>query len=256
MLKSQPQYCHWLFGGKLDNQSVNLILASTSPRRKELLRLGGWEFNIIPADVDETPVPGENPEVYVLRLAEAKARAAASQAQPGDLIIAADTTVADGDKILGKPVDAQDAFAVLQSLRGRAHQVYTAIAVYDPQGKQLLTDLAHTAVPMRDYTDAEIQDYIATGDPFDKAGSYAIQHPGFRPVEKLSGCRANVVGLPLCHLERLLKPFGITPVNDIPLACQNHLAYTCTEFTNIQNSSAREFPLFLSDSRTGVEGDL
>jgi len=237
-------------------QPINLILASTSPRRKELLGLGGWKFKILPADVDETPLSGESPQDYVVRLAEEKARAVASQAQNHEMIIAADTIVADGGKILGKPVDAQDAFEVLQNLRGRSHQVYTAVAVYDPGSEKLLTDLAHTDVPMRDYTDAEIHAYIATGDPFDKAGSYAIQHPGFRPVDHLEGCRANVVGLPLCHLERVLKQFGVRTTIDIPAACQTSLQYTCTEFSNIQNSPAAAFRSINQEMQSGAEGDL
>lgn len=237
-------------------QPIKLILASTSPRRKELLGLGGWNFKILPADVDETPFSGESPQDYVVRLAGEKARAVGSQAQNHELIIAADTIVADGSKILGKPVDAQDAFKVLQSLRGRAHQVYTAAAVYQPGNKKLLTDLAHTEVPMRAYTDAEIDAYIATGDPFDKAGSYAIQHPGFRPVDQLSGCYANVVGLPLCHLERLLRQFGIYPINDIPTACQASLQYTCTEFINIQNSPVPAARAAQHKMQAGAEGDL
>jgi septum formation protein len=218
--------------------------------------LAGWTFDIIPADVDETPLSGESAQDYVLRLAEAKARAVAQQAQTGDLIIAADTTVADGEKILGKPIDGQEAFSMLQSLRGRVHQVHTAIAVFSPKDGRLLTDLASTDVPMRDYNDAEIHDYIATGDPFDKAGSYAIQHPGFNPVNHLTGCYANVVGLPLCHLERILKQFEVVPVNNIPQACQQTLQYTCTEYTNIQNSPPRAYPVFRIDAHTGTEGDL
>jgi septum formation protein len=240
----------------LDNKSVRLILASTSPRRRQLLGLSGWVFDIIPAEVDETPLLGESAQDYVLRLAEAKARAVAQQAQTGDLIIAADTTVADGEKILGKPIDGQDAFNMLQSLRGRVHQVHTAIAVFDPKNNRMLTDLASTDVPMRDYSDAEINEYIATGDPFDKAGSYAIQHPGFKPVSHLSGCYANVVGLPLCHLERILKQFEAIPVHDLPQACQLTLQYTCTEYTNIQNSPPRAFRAFRIDAHSGAEGEL
>lgn len=240
----------------LENKPVKLVLASTSPRRRQLLGLSGWMFHIIPAYVDETPLPGESAQDYVLRLAEAKARAVAEQARANELILAADTTVADGEKILGKPTDGQDAFNMLQSLRGRVHQVHTAIAVYHPKDGQLLTDLASTDVPMRNYSDAEIQEYIATGDPFDKAGSYAIQHPGFKPVDHLTGCYANVVGLPLCHLERMLKNFGISPVHNLPLACQRTLQYTCTVYTKIQNSTPRAYPSFRFDAHPGAEGEL
>jgi septum formation protein len=210
-----------------------LILASMSPRRQELMGLTEWAFDILPADVDETPLPGETPRAYVLRLAEDKARAAAEGTRQGDIVIAADTTVADGGLILGKPQDAQEARAMLQALRGHSHQVLTALAVYQPATGILETDLAATNVPMRDYSDGEIEAYIASGDPFDKAGSYAIQHPEFRPVEALTGCYANVVGLPVCHLRRALRKFGLTPHNDLPAACQSTLNYQCTVFDSI-----------------------
>lgn len=240
----------------MDQKPVEILLASTSPRRRELLALAGWMFRIAPADVDETPLEAESAQEYVLRLARDKARAAAPQARDDELIVAADTTVADGSSILGKPADAREAFEVLHSLRGRIHQVHTAIAVLDPVEDRLLTDLASTDVPMREYTDSEIQAYIATGDPFDKAGSYAIQHQEFRPVEKLTGCYANVVGLPLCHLVRLLKRFGITSNRDIPQACQDTLQYACDEYLKIQNSPPRAVHTFRSSAQTGAEGEL
>jgi len=220
------------YGGFL-TITPTLILASNSPRRKQLLSLAGWMFNIVPADVDETPLPGEAPEPYVLRLAETKARAVASQGPDGQVFLAADTTVADQGKILGKPEDADEAMQMLKELRGRSHQVFTAIAVYQPELDQLYTDLAATDVPMRDYTDQEIEAYIQTGDPFDKAGSYAIQHPEFKPVDHLSGCYANVVGLPLCHLVRTLRKLDIHPGLDVPAACQQELGYDCPVYPKV-----------------------
>jgi septum formation protein len=219
---------------KTTSSYLSLILASMSPRRRELMDLTGWEFEIMPANVDETPMPGETPQAYVLRLAEDKARAAVEEVHHGDIVVAADTTVADHDCILGKPQDAEDARVMLSSLRGRSHQVFTALAVYQPSPGILETDLAATDVPMRDYTDLEIESYIATGDPFDKAGSYAIQHPEFKPVEALTGCYANVVGLPLCHLSRTLRKFGLTPSHNLPSACQSALNYQCTVFDLIE----------------------
>jgi len=220
-------------------QTFPVILASNSPRRKELLRLTGLGYQVAPADVDETPYPGEPAGPYVVRMAEEKARAAAqvaatSQHDGGTWIIAADTTVADGDHILGKPQDAQEAFDMLAQLRGREHQVYTAVAVYRLDTLLMKTALATTNVPMRAYTDEEIHAYIDTGDPYDKAGSYAIQHPGFHPVESLAGCYANVVGLPLCHLERVLRGLGFVPAANIPEACQSALGYTCTVYPQVQ----------------------
>jgi len=196
-----------------------LILASNSPRRRQLLALTGWDFDIRPVDIDETPLPNENPASYVLRLAENKARAASLAAQPGEVILTADTTVADDGRILGKPVDAADARQILRSLRGRAHTVFTAIGVAQFQSSRPITDLCATQVWMRDYTDAEIEAYIASGDPFDKAGAYAIQNPAFDPAERLEGCYACVVGLPICHVVRALAPFGFETASPISTSC-------------------------------------
>jgi septum formation protein len=212
-----------------------LVLASNSPRRRELLRLGGWKFETRPAEVDESQRPGEAPGAYVLRLAESKARAcAATPASPGAslthaelIILAADTTVVDGKAILGKPRDARDAMEMLSRLRGRTHQVHTGIAIMRLADGNFSTDLCITDVPMRLYSDEEIDRYVATGDPLDKAGGYAIQHAEFHPVETLSGCYASVMGLPLCHLTRTLRKLNITPQTDIPAGCQSSLNYTC-----------------------------
>jgi MAF protein len=213
-----------------------LILASNSPRRRQLLALGGWEFDVCPAPVDETPLEGELPVAYVRRLAESKVRAAAGSA--GGLFLAADTSVVDepatlGTKILGKPSDESDARRMLLALRGRTHQVYTALALYHPGNDRLLVDTCCTDVPMRNYSKAEVDSYIASGDPLDKAGAYAIQHAGFHPVEELRGCYANVMGLPLCHLSRLLGELGIDSRSDLPQACQSALGYTCPVFEAI-----------------------
>jgi septum formation protein len=202
-----------------------LVLASNSPRRRELLALGGWTFSVRPADVDESQLPGESPGTYVLRLAESKANACALSAQPGEVIVAADTTVAIDGNLLGKPRDAADAAEKLRLLRGRRHQVHTGIGV--KKGNILLTDLCTTNVPMRSYSEDEIAAYVATGDPLDKAGAYAIQHADFHPVESLSGCFASVMGLPLCHLLRLLRRVDVHPAADVPGGCQASLDYQC-----------------------------
>jgi len=190
------------------------------------------EFGVVPADVDETALPGETPPNYVLRLAESKARAAGGLFGADALIVSADTTVAIGDEILGKPFDAEDAACMLRRLRGRIHQVYTGIAVHHP-ADILLTDLAATHVPMRNYTDEEMWAYIASGDPLDKAGAYGIQHDGFHPVVGLQGCYANVVGLPLCHLTRLLRKTGVTPDVNMPEVCRISLGYPCLVYHSI-----------------------
>ncbi len=213
-----------------------LLLASNSPRRRRLLALGGWDFAVQAADVDESLRPGEPPVEYVLRLAKEKALAVAQYAQ-ASVVVAADTTVVDGADILGKPLDADDAARMLRRLRGGVHQVYTGLAVYLRSGERLLSDWCVTDVPMRLYSDAEMEAYIAGGDPLDKAGAYAIQHPEFRPVENLQGCYANVVGLPLCHLARMLIKIGLPPHGDLPAACQAELQYSCPVYRQILQSA-------------------
>jgi MAF protein len=215
-----------------------LYLASNSPRRRELLALGGWQYCLLPAQVDETPVPGEDGVEYVKRVAKSKAYSTANQVSVDSVIIAADTAVIDRGKsgniqIFGKPRDQNEASAILQNLRGHTHQVHTAISILRTLDDTLLSDLCTTDVPMRNYSDEEIATYIASGDPMDKAGAYAIQHPGFHPVEKLEGCFANVMGLPLCHLTRTLVKLEITPLVDIPRACQTTLGYDCPVYSQI-----------------------
>jgi MAF protein len=166
-------------------------------------------------------------------MAAEKAAAVASQVEVGQMIVAADTSVASGLTILGKPRDRAEAEAMLRRLRGREHQVHTGIAVLQAGNSNPETDVCTTDVPMRMYTEAEMQAYIDSGDPFDKAGGYAIQHPGFRPVEHITGCYANVMGLPLCHLKRLLDRTGWPTPEAVPLDCQRSLNYDCTVFETI-----------------------
>ena len=216
---------------------MNVILASNSPRRRQLLGLTGLDFQVLPADVDETPLEGESAPDYVQRVAASKAQAISAQAGSETLIIAADTTVVDGNQILGKPVDNEDAARMLWQLRGRSHQVYTAIAVL--RDGDLLVECCGTDVPMRDYSTAEMQTYIESGDPLDKAGAYAIQHPGFHPVDNLQGCYANVVGLPLCHLVRTLRKNDIELTVDVPQGCQSTLGYECPIYEAVLVSSQK-----------------
>jgi MAF protein len=205
-----------------------LLLASNSPRRRQLLALGNWTFDVSVPDVDETQQPGESPGDYVLRLAKAKALAAAKNARSENVVIGADTTVVDGETILGKPSDKTEAEQMLKRLRGHTHQVYTGLAIYHLREEKLLTELCVTDVPMRQYSDEEIAAYVRSGDPLDKAGAYAIQHPGFQPVdESMRGCFASVMGLPLCHLARALRKIDAHPNVDLSAACQNFLEYDC-----------------------------
>lgn len=185
-----------------------IILASNSPRRRELLTQIGLTFAVAPADADESVLPGEAPEAYVVRVALDKARIAAERAGEG-IVIAADTIVVIGDSILGKPADVRDAERMLMSLAGKEHRVVTALAVIDSASSRRLTRISVTKVWFRDLTVREIAAYVATGEPMDKAGAYGIQERGALLVERIEGCYSNVVGLPLSLLGEMLREFGV-----------------------------------------------
>jgi septum formation protein len=202
-----------------------IVLASKSPRRRQLLSLTGWRFIVSAADVDESQYANESPADYVLRLAETKARAVHADAD--QIVLAADTTVVDSLDILGKPKDSAEATVMLKRLRGHSHQVYTGIALFRPNNELLLKDLCVTDVPMREYSDEEIDAYVQTGDPLDKAGAYAIQHPEFKPVAQMEGCFASVMGLPVCHVIRLMRQMDIQPSTDFFVPCETLLEYQC-----------------------------
>lgn len=204
-----------------------LLLASNSPRRQQILSLAGYSYRAIPAEVDESQLPGESPSDYVLRLSRAKVGAAVSAANSGWLVVAADTAVVAGGDILGKPRYASEAMQMLQRLRGEMHEVYTGLAISRPRERLLHTELCITKVWMRHYPDQEIEAYIASGDPFDKAGGYAIQNIGFNPVQRLEGCYANVVGLPLCHLTKILRQLDEIPDRQTRIACDDTDHYRC-----------------------------
>lgn len=196
--------------------SPHLILASTSTRRKRLLALLGAPFDVAAPGVAEDLLPGETPASAVMRLARLKAEAVAEM-HPDAVVVACDTDVADGDTLLGKPTDAQDAARILRGLRGGQHMVYSGVAV--ARDGQLWSELVATRVTMRDYSDAEIAAYVATGDPLDKAGAYAVQHEDFTPVARLEGCYASVVGFPLCAVRRLLMQAGVSLPPSIVEGC-------------------------------------
>ncbi len=208
----------------------SLILASASQRRQQFLRDLGLTFTSLATDIDETPLPGEAPDAMTLRLAIAKAQTAASRLPASDgvqLVIASDTTVALDGVIYGKPEDAADAGRMLRDLRGRSHQVYSALCLLRlPDGEQH-TRLHRTDVEMRDYSDAEIAAYVASGDPLDKAGAYGIQTAPFRPVCGLRGCFASVMGLPLGDLRDLLASFGVAVAPAVPPICLGYGAKEC-----------------------------
>ena len=221
-----------MVGGRLIPE--RLILASASPRRRQLFSLLEVPFIASAADVDEEIEEGESPQEMVCRLSLDKARAVALS-YPEDVIVAADTAVAlDGD-VLGKPADEAEAVVMLRRLREREHTVLSGVTVYYPasgracpeRSRRAITELAESAVWMRAYADEEMTRYAASGDPLDKAGAYAIQHQHFSPVERIGGCYASVMGLPLCHLARALAQLGVMLAVDVPQACQGFTGYRC-----------------------------
>ncbi len=214
---------------------MNIILASQSPRRQKLLSLIGLDFKVVPAEVDESPKSGELPPEYVARLALVKARMVRNSQNANTVVVAADTTVVDGDQILGKPDNPLDAERMLRQLRGRVHQVYTGVAITSNGG--IISELCGSDVLMRNFTDEELITYINSGDPFDKAGGYAIQHTSFHPVENFKDCYANVMGLPLCHLTRALQTLRINPKNDVPGSCQEYIGYQCPIYWKVLRES-------------------
>jgi len=184
----------------------DLLLASRSPRRAELLRTLGVAFAVVDVEVDETPRSGESPPIYVERLARAKAEAGKTASGNVLPVLAADTTVVCDEEILGKPADAGDATRMLRRLSGRWHSVFTGVAL---AGTQLATVVVETRVCFRVLTEAEITAYWASGEPADKAGAYGIQGLGGALVARIEGGWSNVVGLPLAETLTLLSGEGI-----------------------------------------------
>ena len=186
-----------------------LVLASASPRRKELMAGLGLEFQVKAADVAEDPLPGELPQDMVMRLSLDKASALAATLRHG-LVIGADSTVVLDGEVLGKPVDGDEARRMLHRLSGTQHQVMTGISVVDAATGDRQTGWMASDIKLRGLTDAEIDASIRSGTPFDKAGAYAVQDPELRPAEWWQGCYSNIVGLPLCRLLEMLQALGYT----------------------------------------------
>jgi MAF protein len=215
-----------------------LILGSSSPRRQQLLTFLGVKFQVVTAEIDERLLPGETPKEYVLRLALSKSKAIIPPSAGRWFILAADTAVVDENQILGKPVDSIQAINMLRKLRARTHYVITGLSVRDTMTEEVIADLCLTEVRMRSYHESEIKDYVASGDSLDKAGAYAIQHSGFNPVQEISGCYTNVVGLPLCHLTELLKQLEIDHREHATHGCRTPLGYSCRLVDKIRESSS------------------
>ena len=190
-------------------RNKELILASTSPRRKTLIARLGLPFKFADPNSFETPpLFGEYPERYVSRMAVLKAKYAVDNIEDNQLVVGSDTSVVVNGKILGKPRNANHAWEMLAELKGITHTVITSIAVSNHHG-ELCSVTRRSLIHMRKYTDMEINKYIATGDPMDKAGGYAIQNEVFQPVERVEGCYTSVVGLPVCALSKILFRKGV-----------------------------------------------
>ena len=184
---------------------MQLILASQSPRRREILGLTGLDFTVQAADIDETMDPGKRPFDEVARVSREKALSV--HREPEDVVVAADTIVVCGGTVLGKPKDARDAFRMLSMLSGRDHQVMTGMTVL--RGDEIITTTEVTDIHFRELTDSEIRAYIATKDPMDKAGAYGIQSGGALFVTGIEGDYYNVMGLPVCRLVTILRGLGL-----------------------------------------------
>jgi len=189
--------------------SEAIVLASASPRRSELLASVGIPFLVVPSRAPEEVLPGETPEAHVVRLSAEKAQEVASRCpEAGRWYVGSDTVVVRDGDILGKPKSREEAAAMLRSLSGRSHLVLSGYAVHDRRLGSTHTGLGSTRVLFRELSDSRIQGYLDTGEPFDKAGSYAIQGIGAFMVRSIEGSYTNVVGLPLCELVELLERLG------------------------------------------------
>lgn len=186
---------------------TEIILASASPRREQLLKQIGLVFRIIPSDAEEDKIEASLPEQYVQKCALAKAIMIRQQVNPDDIVIGADTVVVLDGIIFGKPIDAADAKRMLGCLAGRTHSVWSGLAVVSAQGQ--VTRAVETRVTLAQLSSQQIERYVTSGEPMDKAGAYAIQGLGAMFVERVDGCYYNVVGLPLQTLTQILATLGV-----------------------------------------------
>lgn len=190
---------------------MKLILASSSLRRTEILANAGLPFTVLSSPVDESPVPGEAPAALVQRLANAKADIVSARAVGPAIVLGADTVVVLDDKILGKPRSTEEARHMLQQLSGRTHSVLTGVALIRLPDGERRQFVESTLVHFRPITEGELSSYLATGEPYDKAGAYGIQGPAGRYIPRIEGCYFNVVGLPLSRVLTELHSLGWSP---------------------------------------------
>jgi septum formation protein len=188
----------------MPHATAPIVLASASPRRSELMALAGINCSVVPADICEDPLPGEQPDEHVMRLSREKALAA-SALTAGRFFVGADTVVVLEERIMGKPVDQEQAREMLESLSGRTHRVITGITVFDRDTETCQTKSVTTQVLFKELSKREIRDYITTGCPMDKAGAYAIQGGAVHFIRSINGSYTNVIGLPMTELYELLQ---------------------------------------------------
>jgi nucleoside triphosphate pyrophosphatase len=184
---------------------IRLILASNSPRRRELLQNAGFQFDVRPSGIEENRLPNEPPEEFARRLARDKALDVARQSSPGNFVLGADTVVAVNGEILEKPLDAADAARMLRTLSGRTHRVITGVCLVRAPEAVLAWTHETTSVTFRDLSEEEIEGYVESGEPFDKAGGYAIQGLASRFAPRIEGCYFNVVGLPIPLVYKIVQ---------------------------------------------------
>lgn len=218
-----------------------MILASGSPRRNELLRLFAIPFSKRPADIDEGKFESESPRQYVERMAFEKGQTL--EVLSDELVLSADTIVDLEGLVLGKPVDQEDARRILKLMRGKTHCVHTALSLHNGEDDTISSEVCLTEVGMRCYSDEEIEAHLARDDYRDKAGAYAIQDNQFHPVEKIEGCYANVMGLPLCHVYRLLRQAGVSMDVEIADLCQRYNDINCEVYPSILNEQKNEIDI-------------
>ena len=216
---------------------IKIILASASPRRKEILSWLLPSYDVMPSDIDETHLPAEDPADYTRRMAYGKMmKRAQLTAEDSVLVIGSDTTVFLENRIFGKPKSAEDAKEILHTLNGKEHLVATAVAMFYRKGGevQIRRTVDKTRVCFRKMTDAEIDGFVESGVPMGKAGAYAIQDRAYHPVDHICGCYTGVMGLPFCHVAAMLAEFGLIDCRDRHGICSRGTGVRCEFIPSIE----------------------
>lgn len=220
-----------------------IILASSSPRRRMLMSCLYPDYECIPADIDETPLPGELPVPYTERMAlEKMLKSAESITAPDHVVIGSDTTVYAEHQIFGKPTSPENASEILHFLNGKEHLVSTAVCVMRVKDgiRQIRRTVSETSVFFRNMSDEEIAGFVASGVPMGKAGAYAIQDKTYHPVERIEGCYAGVIGFPVCHLRALLNDLGLPESGNTREICDGVTESRCAFFPQVRIENINE----------------